>query len=85
MSTNYCPHCHLTGALDTANRCNFCGRAAGDTVPAPDPPPTAPAMFGWECPRCHMVHSPFVQQCWCPPSTWVLSSGDTGGESHLFV
>lgn len=25
------------------------------------------AMYGWICPRCGIVHSPFVQQCGCPP------------------
>lgn len=26
-----------------------------------------PPMMGWICPRCGTVHSPFVQQCGCPP------------------
>lgn len=30
--------------------------------------------MGWECPRCHRIHSPDVYQCWCipnVPSVWI--------------
>ena len=26
-----------------------------------------PAIYGWICPRCGVVHSPFVMYCDCPP------------------
>ena len=31
-----------------------------------------PVLYGWVCPRCGTVHSPFVTQCGCPPPvrTW---------------
>lgn len=31
-----------------------------------------PEMYGWICPRCGTVHSPFITQCGCPPPirTW---------------
>lgn len=32
----------------------------------PEPEPIAPLM-GWECPRCHKIHSPFVTECSCMP------------------
>ena len=22
-------------------------------------------MEGWECPRCHMIHAPFIRECNC--------------------
>jgi hypothetical protein len=24
-------------------------------------------QHGWICPRCGIVHAPWVAQCWCPP------------------
>jgi hypothetical protein len=24
-------------------------------------------LFGWECPRCHKIHSPFISSCDCVP------------------
>ena len=34
------------------------------------------AMYGWICPRCGAVHSPFDLRCDCPPPvrTWISSS-----------
>jgi hypothetical protein len=26
-----------------------------------------PHLMGWECPRCHKIHSPFVTDCECKP------------------
>ena len=26
-------------------------------------------LMGWECPRCHKIHSPFVTECSCAPIT----------------
>lgn len=23
-------------------------------------------LMGWECPRCHKIHGPYVQSCDCP-------------------
>ena len=31
----------------------------------------APAVPGWECPRCHRVNSPLVGVCGCQPSSYV--------------
>ena len=31
--------------------------------------PFKPVQTGWECPRCHAIHSPDVKWCFCvPPS-----------------
>lgn len=42
------------------------------------------AMYGWICPRCGAVHSPFELRCNCPPPvrTWTgTPTGETeGGE-----
>jgi uncharacterized OB-fold protein len=35
----------------------------------PDKLPKQPLMYGWICPRCGTVHSPFTIQCGCPPPT----------------
>ena len=45
---------------------------------------TPPAMYGWICPRCGAVHSPFDLRCDCPPPvrTWISSS--TGEWSVLY-
>ncbi len=29
---------------------------------------------GWECPRCHQIHAPFVLCCTCPPPTTTHSN-----------
>ncbi len=31
--------------------------------------------FGWICPRCQTVHSPFVISCNCPPNKTYTFSG----------
>ena len=31
-------------------------------------------LQGWECPRCHRMHSPYVTECWCPPAIRVSTS-----------
>ena len=30
--------------------------------------PTKTHLQGWECPRCHRIHSSYTTQCWCPPA-----------------
>lgn len=42
-----------------------------------------PAMFGWVCPRCGAVHSPFDMRCDCPPPTRTWTSSGTGEWSVL--
>ena len=36
-----------------------------------------PILTGWICPRCGIVHSPFVTQCSCPPPTRVWTGTST--------
>ena len=31
-------------------------------------------MYGWICPRCGQVWSPFTSQCHCPPNTITSST-----------
>jgi len=41
-----------------------------------------PAMYGWICPRCGAVHSPYSTACHClpPVRTWTgTSTGETEG------
>ena len=33
-------------------------------------------LFGWICPRCQKVHSPFSLICDCPPH-YIVSTGST--------
>jgi hypothetical protein len=32
-----------------------------------------PQLQGWECPRCHKIHSPFVSTCDCLPAIYTFS------------
>ena len=34
-------------------------------------------LYGWICPRCGVVHSPFSTQCGCPPPTKVSTGVST--------
>lgn len=34
----------------------------------------APPMQGWECPRCHRIHAPWVASCDCPPAVSGMNS-----------
>ncbi len=31
------------------------------------PQPSGTHQRGWECPRCHVIHAPYVPRCRCPP------------------
>ena len=31
-------------------------------------------LQGWECPRCHAIHGPFVSTCGCPPPSWTSTT-----------
>lgn len=44
---------------------------------------TPPAMYGWICPRCGAVHSPFDLRCDCPPPVRTWISSGTGEWSVL--
>ena len=33
--------------------------------------------IGWECPRCHQIHSPFSLVCDCPPQVTIKNTNDT--------
>ena len=37
-----------------------------------------PVLTGWICPRCGVVHSPFVTECNCPApvKTWCETTSD---------
>lgn len=35
-------------------------------------------LYGWICPRCQKVHSPFVYECDCPPPMIVKTGTSTG-------
>lgn len=43
------------------------------------PPQQAP-LYGWICPRCGTVHSPFVLTCGCPPPTITWTGINTSDE-----
>lgn len=35
-----------------------------------------PKMGAWECPRCHMINAPWVEQCNCQPQRRVVTWPD---------
>ena len=35
-----------------------------------------PYLYGWICPRCQKIHSPFSLTCDCPPP-YIVSTGST--------
>lgn len=52
------------GLSDTCNRCRedeYVRQSATTTA-------IFTATSGWLCPRCGVVHGPFVQRCFCKPS-----------------
>ncbi len=61
-----CPNtnksCEMTGCSNNISFCQY-PNGVGYTM-------------GWECPRCHKIHSPFATHCECPPHI-ITSSGTT--------
>jgi len=35
-------------------------------------------LQGWECPRCHKIHSPFVRECDCIPPVYNVPTTTLG-------
>ena len=52
-----------------------CGRGPGMFLPKNeyDLP-----SFGWECPRCHKIHAPWIAHCDCPALTFSTNTGNWG-------
>ena len=48
--------------------CDRCKRM-GDAILRPTIPQ------GWECPRCHAIHSPDVKRCFCVPPSEIDTRG----------
>lgn len=40
----------------------------GPYCPTCKPQTIAPAVAGWQCPSCGVIHAPWVAQCWCSVS-----------------
>jgi len=54
--------CYNCGAeLTTGDADGFCSSCRYNY-----PPKQKPVLTGWICPRCGVVHSPFVTECNCP-------------------
>jgi len=71
---NYiCPNtnrpCEVSG-------CN--GTLCNPIMPIPQQKQTP--LYGWECPRCFKIHSPFSLTCDCPPRTFT-----SGGNTNTFT
>ena len=39
-------------------------------------------LMGWECPRCHTIHSPYSVTCSCPPDYFEYTGITTNIEGH---
>lgn len=50
--------------------CQFCSRPMPPYTPLVtwDPAPPHGPRLGWECPRCHKMHAPWVPACDCAPA-----------------
>ena len=59
---------------NTQRPCEISG--CGGTLCKPLMPQSQELRFGWECPRCFKIHSPFSVTCDCPPRTFT-SGGST--------
>lgn len=43
----------------------------------------SPDRYGWICPRCSIVHAPWVQSCTCPAvSSYTTTVGSTDWKSN---
>lgn len=31
-------------------------------------------LHGWRCPRCQLIHAPWVPACACPPQPYILNT-----------
>ena len=67
--------CQVCGAFIPHGTIHFCAGA-----PSPSNIPffrySGVTQVGWECPRCHTIHAPWVSACWCPAPTELTT--DTG-------
>lgn len=41
-------------------------------------------LMGWECPRCHKIHSPYVQECDCAPKTYTVTFDSNSSVTKIF-
>src|SRR5262245_47612425 len=69
----YCRKCGgiLVGSIQITSDFFCQGHSANNNSIEHTPP------FGWECPRCHTIHSPFKMSCDCAPPVVSKSSGET--------
>jgi len=60
--------------LNGTKQCGFINgcRMTGDIECGLNEPESS--LMGWECPRCHKIHSPFIPACDCPPQTITSST-----------
>lgn len=67
----YCGAELTTGDYNgVCNQCRLSGFDVWKELPPYEPIkfPPQPGIFGaWICPRCGVVHAPWVSQCNCPP------------------
>lgn len=56
----------------------------GNEIPGPKPVVTVSWPQGWECPRCRVIHGPWVQSGGCMPpyKTWAGTGTGTDPEDH---
>ena len=72
----YKPYYYIGDPIgDISNLICACGTGPGMFLPKNkyDMP-----SFGWECPRCHKINSPFMQQCSCPSPTFTMQTSNWG-------
>ena len=69
-------NCYKCGSESTTSDINFmhtglCQRCKQEDEEAE----WKPDQVGWECPRCHAIHSPDVKRCFCVPPSEIDTRG----------
>lgn len=72
MSYSHCSKCghQLSSSADDFMN-GLCSLCKAESVKV------QPLFYGWICPRCGVVHSPFSTQCNCPPPVNVSTGAST--------
>jgi hypothetical protein len=75
--SNLCPKCKGVGT-DYYGDNSLCSNCHGSGIIH------KPVLSGWICPRCGVVHNPFVTKCDCPPPIRT-GTGTTTDNNNILI